>query len=67
MRKGYMNKVALELGHADGEEHSRWKEKKSTALGHKGKEDATVVLTGNPGGPGTPSGPCDMTKTKQVV
>lgn len=25
-RRGYMNKMTLELGHADGEEHSRWKE-----------------------------------------
>ena len=37
----------------------------STAPGHRGKM-AAVVLTGNPGSPGMPSGPCDIPKTKQV-
>lgn len=38
----------------------------STAMARRGKM-ATVVLTGNPGSPGVPSGPCDITETKQVV
>lgn len=64
VRKGYTNKMEPELGHADGEGHSSWKEQNEHSHGHR-EQMATVVLTGNPGGPGTPSGPCDTRKTKQ--
>lgn len=40
--------------------------RRSMAAGRR-RQAATVVLTGNPGSPGVPSGPCDTTKTKRVV
>lgn len=44
----------------------RGRNRMSTAMGRRGKM-VTAVLTGNPGSPGMPSGPCDTTKKKQVV
>lgn len=67
MRVGYMNKMTSlvkqkeENGIPDGRNRMRM----STAPGHRGKM-ATVVLTGNPGSPGMPSGPCDIPKTKHA-
>lgn len=43
----------------------RGRNRMSTAMGRRGKM-VTAVLTGNPGSPGMPSGPCDTTKKKQV-
>lgn len=45
MRKGYMNKTALEVSCADGEErYSRWKEQNAYSLGAQRKM-AIVLLT----------------------
>lgn len=44
-RKGYMNRMALEVSCADGEEqHPRWKEQNAHSLGAQRKM-ATVLLT----------------------
>lgn len=61
MRNGYTNKTVLEFGRADGGDwHADGRNRMRTAMARRGKV-ATVVLTGNPGSPGVPSGPCDIT------
>lgn len=62
-RTGYITRWHQSLVMQNESGIPRGRNRMNTAPEHRGRR-ATVVLTGNPGSPGMPSGPCDIRKTK---